>query len=288
MKFSYDEMTLRNLGFVNEAEQDRIRNSRVFVCGTGGMGGACLQTLVRAGVGSVEIADMDRFEVSNFNRQVFSDLESVGKEKAASTEERLKKINPDLELRSHAGNWTEKIDEILDRCKVVINGMDDIAAGIHLYRKAKEHGRTVIDAYSAPLPSVFVVTPEDLRPEERYKNPSVGKRWDRLNPSVIDQCKLNEMVYVLTHSSSFKHIHMRFVKEMMEGKRARMSFAPMVITTGNLMAYEAIKIMIGKGPCADAHGYFFNPWTMTVEKPLSAPVAAAKSAVIRQIMKRLA
>src|SRR4029078_8161096 len=46
--FDYAEMTRRNIGFVTEAEQAKLRAARVFVCGTGGMGGACLQSLVRA------------------------------------------------------------------------------------------------------------------------------------------------------------------------------------------------------------------------------------------------
>ncbi|MEO0829496.1 MAG: ThiF family adenylyltransferase, partial [Pseudomonadota bacterium] len=40
MTFSYAEMTTRNIGFVTEAEQAKLREATVFVCGTGGMGGA--------------------------------------------------------------------------------------------------------------------------------------------------------------------------------------------------------------------------------------------------------
>jgi molybdopterin-synthase adenylyltransferase len=43
--FSYAEFTKRNIGFVTEAEQARLRQARVFVCGTGGMGGAALLAL---------------------------------------------------------------------------------------------------------------------------------------------------------------------------------------------------------------------------------------------------
>ena len=48
--FNYAEMVSRNSGLVSEREQERFRKTPVFVCGVGGMGGACLQALVRAGV----------------------------------------------------------------------------------------------------------------------------------------------------------------------------------------------------------------------------------------------
>jgi tRNA A37 threonylcarbamoyladenosine dehydratase len=80
VSFTYDELVGRNLGFVTAAEQERIRTTPVFVCGVGGMGGACVQSLVRAGVGRLAIADVDRFEVSNLNRQVFATLSTVGEE----------------------------------------------------------------------------------------------------------------------------------------------------------------------------------------------------------------
>jgi tRNA A37 threonylcarbamoyladenosine dehydratase len=49
--FSYDEFITRNIGFVSEAEQARLRAARVFVAGVGGMGGAALACLVRSGIG---------------------------------------------------------------------------------------------------------------------------------------------------------------------------------------------------------------------------------------------
>ena len=45
--FSYAEMTTRDIGFISQAEQDRLRDATVFVCGTGGMGGACIMALAR-------------------------------------------------------------------------------------------------------------------------------------------------------------------------------------------------------------------------------------------------
>ncbi len=285
--FDYAEMVSRNAGFLTGAEQAKLRATPVFVPGVGGMGGAAVQALVRAGVETLTVADMDRFEVSNLNRQVFADLDSVGQGKVEATVERLGRINPGLRLTTYGQEWTERLDAILADHRVVINGMDDLAAGILLYRKAREHGATVIDAYTSPLPSVTVVRPGDPRPEERLGFPTRGKPHDALTAEDVDACKLAEAMYVMVHSSSAEHIDLAIAGEMLAGKRSRPSFAPMVILTGNLMAFEAVKAVLGRPSGVDHRGAFFDPWTFAVERPRSAAVAWARGVVAKRMVRRL-
>ena len=286
--FDYAVMTHRNAGFVTEAEQARLRTTPVFVCGVGGMGGAAVQSLARAGMERLALADMDRFELSNLNRQVFADLQTVGRGKVEATVDRLALVNPGLTPVTFGPEWTERLDEILAEHRIVVNGMDDLAAGIHLYRKAREHGATVIDAYTSPLPSVTLVRPGDPRPEERLGFPTVGKPWDALSAEDADACKMAEATYVMVHSSSAEHIDLGFAAEMLAGKRSRPSFAPMVILTGNLMAYEAVKLALGKPSGVDVRGCFYNPWTLEVERPKAAPVAWLRLQVVRRKLRELA
>ena len=98
---------------------------------------------------------------------------------------------------------------------------------------------------------------------------------------------LEELEYVLVHSNSAKHVDLDIARDLMLGRRKRMSFAPMVITTGNLMAFEAVKLILGRHPSADEHGYFFNPWAMRIERPRSAPVAWLLRALVRRFLKRM-
>ena len=285
--FSYDELVTRNAGFVTEAEQAMLRSGRVFVCGVGGMGGAALQSLVRAGVGHFALADMDTFEVSNLNRQLFATLDTVGQPKVAATAAAIARMNPEAELTTYGAEWVERLDEILPAHRVVVNGMDDLAAGLALYRKAREHGATVIDAYTSPLPSVTVVGPSDPRPEERLGYPTAGTDWRAITPAQAAACKAAEALYVAVHSSSASYIDHAVAAGLFAGTRARPSFAPMVIETGTLMAFEAVKLLLGRASGVDHRGVFLDPWTMTVERPRSAPVAWLRERVARRLLARM-
>jgi molybdopterin-synthase adenylyltransferase len=287
MEFRYSEFTTRNIGFVTQREQDMLAAGKVLIIGVGGMGGAALQALARVGICHFAIADIDTFEVSNLNRQVFCDLDTVGQSKAEATAARLRRINPAIALDVLGAEWPQRLDELLMRYPIVINGMDDIGAGVDLYRRARRHGCTVIDAYASSLPSVAVVGPRDPRPEERLRYPSLGKEVASLTADEKAACFLREMEHVLVHSSTIRHIDMGIAVELLAGKRKRMSFAPMVIATGNLMAFEVIKLLLGRKPTADYRGYFFNPWSMRVERPLPAVLAGPKRLIVRQFLKRM-
>jgi len=285
--FSYDEMTTRNRGFVTAQEQARLREARVLIPGVGGMGGAAFMALVRAGVGRFVIADIDTFEVSNLNRQLFATLDTIGQPKAEAARAGALRINPEAEIELLGGEWTEALDRLIPASDVIVNGMDDAAAGVHLYRRARAHGRTVIDAYASPLPSVTVVRPSAPRPEERLGYPTVGVPWTEVTAEMRVACLQREIEYVLTHSSSHRHVDLDVAAEVAAGKRSRFSFSTMVTMAGTLMAEEAVRAILGRPGGADHRGYFFNPHRARVERPLPAPFAAVRGFAVRRFMQRM-
>lgn len=286
-QFSYAEMTTRNAGFVTAAEQERLRTASVFIPGVGGMGGAAFMALVRAGVGRFTIADLDIFEVSNLNRQLFANLDTVGVLKAEAAAAAARRINPDIELTVLGAEWADSLDDIAARHDLLVNGMDDAAAGVHLYRTAKAHGRAVIDAYASPLPSVTVVRASDPRPEERLGYPTVGVDWRAVTAEMRAQCLVREIEYVLVHSSSHRHVDLDIAAEVAAGKRSRFSFSTMVTMAGTLMAEEAVRQLLGRPGGTDCRGYFFNTHQVRVEKPLPAPIAWAKGLLVRRFLQKM-
>lgn len=264
---AYAEMTVRNAGFLSAQEQVRLRDSAVFVCGVGGMGGAAAQSLVRAGLGRIALADPDRFEASNLNRQVFATTETIGREKTYATADALLKINPDLDVEIVGADWVEHLPALLTRCPVVVNGMDDLRAAIALYREAARRGATVVDAYTSPLPSVTVVTPRDPRPEQRLRYPTASLPLAQIEPEHVRASFLREIAFVIAHTSSLKRIDAQVVREILEGTRARSSYAPVVISAGTLMAFEAVQALLGRPSAAGPAGYFLDLWSGRIQRP---------------------
>jgi hypothetical protein len=285
--FSYAEMTGRNIGFVTAAEQARLRDGTVFVCGTGGMGGSCILALARVGLGHLILADIDSFDWSNLNRQVFAFTDTVGQPKAEATATVLARINPDLRVTVLGQDWPRHAEDAIRTSAVTVNGTDDLGASLHLYRTARSIGRAVVDAYAAPLPSVYVTQPRDLPHERRLGYPTEGTAWDALTADQRAEAFLGEALHVLMHSSSRHYLDPALVAEVVAGRRPRMSFAPMVITTGQLMAYEAINAVIGRPHGTDNRGWFLNPWRARAERPLPAPVAALLRPLVRRRLARM-
>ncbi|WP_037308871.1 ThiF family adenylyltransferase [Ruegeria halocynthiae] len=285
--FTYPEFTTRNLGFVSADEQTRLRNACVFVCGTGGMGGSAIMSLIRAGVGRLILADLDAFEVSNLNRQLFATLKTVEQDKAQATRDQCLQINPEAEIEVLGADWPDQVERLVQSADVVVNGTDDLGASLLLYRTARAKGRAVIDAYASPLPSVYVTAPGDPMPEERLDYTTCDTNWNELTPEMRDAAAAAEAEYVLTHSSSRHHVDLVLAGEVIAGTRSRMSFAPMVIMAGTLMGGEALQAVLGRSRGADYRGWFLNPHTGRVERPLPSFLAALMRPLVRRQMNKL-
>jgi molybdopterin/thiamine biosynthesis adenylyltransferase len=126
--FDYSDAFSRNLGWVTEAEQASLRKKRIAIAGLGGVGGAHLLTLARLGIGRFSIADLDVFEVANFNRQAGASTATVGRSKVEVLATMALEINPELDLRCFpAGVDAANIDRFLDGADCYVDGLDFFA-----------------------------------------------------------------------------------------------------------------------------------------------------------------
>ena len=129
--FIYDKAFARNIGWVTEAEQQILRGKRVAIAGAGGVGGVHLMTLVRLGVGSFHIADFDKFDLANFNRQVGAMQSTRGLPKIEVMARMAQDVNPELEIKLfpngiNAGN----LDEFFEGVDIYIDSLDFFAFDI--------------------------------------------------------------------------------------------------------------------------------------------------------------
>lgn len=112
-------------GFGMEA-QKKLKQSKVLVIGSGGLGSPVLLYLAAAGVGTLGIVDFDVVDDSNLQRQVLFGVESVGKPKVDAASDRLKALNPHLNIRLHNThiNSSNALDIIKDY-DVIADGTDN-------------------------------------------------------------------------------------------------------------------------------------------------------------------
>jgi molybdopterin/thiamine biosynthesis adenylyltransferase/rhodanese-related sulfurtransferase len=81
--------------------QRRLKAARVLCIGTGGLGSPLSLYLAAAGVGTIGLVDFDVVDLSNLQRQIIHTNADIGRPKIASAEEKLKAINPDLNVVRH-------------------------------------------------------------------------------------------------------------------------------------------------------------------------------------------
>lgn len=103
--------------------QRKLKEAKVLVIGTGGLGAPLLQYLAAAGVGHLGIVDFDIVDQSNLQRQVLFGMEDIGRPKVEAASERLRNLNPDIEIRTFNTRFTSK--NALD----IMKGYDLVADG---------------------------------------------------------------------------------------------------------------------------------------------------------------
>lgn len=94
---------------------EKIKQKRVLVLGIGGVGGYVAEALVRSGISKIVIVDYDIVDITNINRQIIALNSTLGKKKVDVLEQRLKDINPELEIKTFDLFFDSKTkDKILD------------------------------------------------------------------------------------------------------------------------------------------------------------------------------
>ena len=116
----------RNFPAITEAEQEKLKNSSVFVAGCGGLGGYILEFLIRIGVGNITACDGDVFAPSNLNRQLLSTVPLLGVSKAKAAAMRAAEINPEVRVNAKECFIThENVSELISEHDLVIDALDN-------------------------------------------------------------------------------------------------------------------------------------------------------------------
>jgi tRNA threonylcarbamoyladenosine dehydratase len=113
---------------------NKLKTSNVLIVGLGGVGGYAAEMICRAGVGKMTIVDGDTIHTTNLNRQLLALGSTDGKAKAMVMAERLKDINPGLEVTAiNEYIRDERMTEILDSgFSYAIDAIDTLSPKVFL------------------------------------------------------------------------------------------------------------------------------------------------------------
>ena len=111
---------------IGEAGQARLSAARVLVVGAGGLGSPAVMFLAGAGVGTLAIADYDRVELSNLQRQVLYRASDLGKDKVEAARSAVAAMNPDVrvEVIPWAMDGPELVREV-EKADAVVDASDN-------------------------------------------------------------------------------------------------------------------------------------------------------------------
>ncbi|MCB9072052.1 MAG: ThiF family adenylyltransferase [Bdellovibrionaceae bacterium] len=147
----YFQRTKRNHFWLNGlAGQQKLKDLRVGIAGLGGMGSNIAEIMVRLGVGHIKIADPDTIEISNINRQVIANKETVGCKKAHASFKELRTIATDFELVVYDQGITEdNAEEFVEDLDVLINEVDVGPLYVHqwLHQAARKNNIPIYSGF---------------------------------------------------------------------------------------------------------------------------------------------
>jgi molybdopterin/thiamine biosynthesis adenylyltransferase len=126
--------------------QRKLIDAKVLVVGAGGLGGPVALYLALAGVGTIGIVDFDTVDLSNLQRQVLHNTETIGWTKVASAQQTLKRYNPDVNVIAHEFPLTsDNAMETVAQYDLVVNGADNFPARYLVNDAAYLNNKPLVD-----------------------------------------------------------------------------------------------------------------------------------------------
>lgn len=127
---------------------NKLRRSKVCICGIGGVGSYVLEALARIGIGTLVIIDKDVIDSTNINRQLIATVDNVGKDKVEEAKKRIKSINPNIHIISIKDyiDSTNVDEHIPTDCDYVVDAIDSVESKISIIKRCKQQNINIISS----------------------------------------------------------------------------------------------------------------------------------------------
>ncbi len=131
---------------------EKLLTLNVLVVGLGGVGSFAAEFLVRSGIGNITIVDGDTVDLTNINRQLPALQSTIGNSKAIILEERIRDINPEINLKTINAFITPNETESLvksEKYDYILDCIDSITPKLWLIKAAKKNDIKIISSMGA-------------------------------------------------------------------------------------------------------------------------------------------
>ena len=153
------QVMLEEIGYNGQL---KLKNAKVCVVGTGGLGNPITSRLAAMGVGTLRIVDRDVIELSNLHRQTLFDEDDVGQVKVEVAEKKLQKLNPDCKIEALAVSVNDYTAlEVVEGCDVVIDALDSVNARYALNKACVKFGIPFVTGAAVGVSGqIFTILPK--------------------------------------------------------------------------------------------------------------------------------
>ena len=154
------QIMLEAIGYEGQLQ---LKNSRICVVGTGGLGHPIISRLAAMGVGTLRIVDRDVVELSNLHRQTMFDQGDVGTIKVEAAAKKLKQLNPECTVEALAVSVNDYTAlEVVEGCDVVIDALDSVNARYALNKACIQFNIPFVTGAAVGVSGqAFTVVPQD-------------------------------------------------------------------------------------------------------------------------------
>ena len=125
--------------------QQRLSKARVLLIGAGGLGSACAPYLAAAGVGQLTIVDHDQVDLTNLQRQIMHNSQSVGLSKVASAKKMLGELNPNVNVIAIEEKADALLlDQLVPYADVIVDCTDNFKTRHLINRQCVMHKKPLV------------------------------------------------------------------------------------------------------------------------------------------------
>jgi len=236
-----DGMLDRTLRFFSKADVGKVKNTVFGISGLGGVGAITAELLARWGVKRFRLLDMDSYDESNLNRQLFSTSKTIGQKKVDATEHRIKQINPyaDVEMKIADRVDNDNVHKFVKDAGFIIQNADHPSCKL-FYLAAREHKVPLVNGYATITGGRVQVF--DYNNSECMS--MLESFWNKIkfkNDKPLESMSVNEII--------------EFDNQNVHPTAPSLNFVTNLV--GCYIVAEAIKFITGKGDSVLYPQYFF-------------------------------